>query len=312
MTNGTNFVFLGTPGDDSTIDFFPDLAVAELALSGNDILEGDSGDDTLEGFGGKDQIKGEVGNDVLFGGDGEDSLFGGADDDRIFGGNDNDLIEGGVGEDTLFGGNGDDLIYGDDAPGPGASVLGGDDLIFGGSGDDTIFGQRGDDSIRGGVGDDLVVGGSGEDNILGQGGDDRLRGNAGDDIIRGGRGSDILTGNAGADTFVFTPAEDFRNGYVDVITDFDVNEDKIDLSAFNLNIDEDDQFAFDDFSNGMTQGLESAFYQVGADTVIVARGELGYGLGNLGAEFDTTSRLVIENVNIDDLGGGNFIFPGED
>ncbi|MEL7008491.1 MAG: hypothetical protein AAGM29_07740, partial [Cyanobacteria bacterium J06588_4] len=66
------------------------------------------------------------------------------------------------------------------------------------------------------------------------------------------------------------------------------------------------QFAFDDFSNGLTQGLENSFYQIGADVVIASRPELGYSLGSLGD--DPTSAVIIENVNIDDLGGRNFIF----
>ena len=54
-----------------------------------------------------------------------------------------------------------------------------------------------------------------------------LEGGGADDTITGLGGDDILTGNEGADTFVF--ALDHGD---DTITDFTVNQDKIDLSAF--------------------------------------------------------------------------------
>ena len=309
MPNGTNVAFFGTPFADDTGELF-----TPIGLSGNDILEGDSGDDYLAGLDGIDQIKGEVGNDTLLGGDGFDSLFGGADEDEILGGLGDDYIEGGADNDLIFGNEGDDIIYGDNRFTP---ELGpnGDDEIFGGNGDDLIFGEGGDDILYGDAGDDEVRGGAGDDELFGGADDDFIMGAAGDDTIYGNAGNDTLTGNGGEDVFVFEPATDFTNEYVDVITDFDVNEDRIDLSAFSLAIPEDalgqnndaNQFAFDDFSNGMTQGLESSFYQVGADVYIVSRPELGYSLGSLGD--DPTSAVIIEGVNIDDLGGRNFIFP---
>lgn len=309
MPNGTNVAFFGTPfADDSSLLFTP------LGLEGNDILEGDSGDDYLAGLNGVDQIKGEVGNDTLLGGDGYDSIFGGVDEDEIYGGLGDDYIEGGSDSDLIFGNEGNDIIYGDNAFFTGLGEDG-DDVIYGGLGDDLIYGEGGADSLYGGVGDDEIFGGLGDDEIFGNEGDDIIFGEEGDDTIYGGAGSDTLTGGTGEDVFVFEPATDFTNEYVDIITDFDVNEDRIDLSAFDLGIPELDpaqnnganQFAFDDFSNGMTQGLENSFYQIGADVYIVSRPELGYNLGSLGD--DPTSAVVIENVNIDDLGGRNFIFP---
>ncbi|HAS63516.1 MAG TPA: hypothetical protein DCS35_13730, partial [Vibrio sp.] len=51
-------------------------------------------------------------------------------------------------------------------------------------------------------------------------------GGAGADIIEGGLGSDILTGGTGEDIFVWHSISD---GAIDTITDFSVQEDKIDL-----------------------------------------------------------------------------------
>lgn len=63
----------------------------------------------------------------------------------------------------------------------------------------------------------------------------------------------------------------------------------------------------------MTQGLESAFFQIGADVYIGSRPQLGYNLGSLAGTGNVgnglnDSFIVIEKVNIDDLGGSNFIF----
>ncbi|NEO57007.1 MAG: ExeM/NucH family extracellular endonuclease [Okeania sp. SIO3B5] len=56
---------------------------------------------------------------------------------------------------------------------------------------------------------------------------DNLIGTDGDDTITGFRNRDILTGGGGDDTFVYTSIVDAR----DIITDFEVGSDKIDLAA---------------------------------------------------------------------------------
>ena len=61
--------------------------------------------------------------------------------------------------------------------------------------------------------------------ILGDTGNDTLYGDAGDDFLIGGGGDDSLTGGTGADTFVFEDG----SGH-DTITDFDADNDTIDLS----------------------------------------------------------------------------------
>lgn len=310
MPNGTNVAFFGTPfADDSSTLFTP------LGLEGNDILEGDSGDDYLAGLDGIDQIKGESGLDTLLGGAGDDSLFGGIDDDLIEGGDGDDFIEGGSDSDRLFGNAGDDIIWGDNAGNFPELGLDGDDFIDGGAGNDLIQGEGGDDTLLGSVGNDTLFGANGDDEIFGGAGEDLIAGGAGNDTIAGEAGNDTLTGGNGEDVFVFTQANDFTNDYVDIITDFDVNEDRIDLSDFDLGAVTEDalgqnndanQFAFDDFSNGLSQGLENAFYQIGADVYIDSRAALGYNLGSLGD--GSASTVIVENVNIDDLGGRNFIF----
>lgn len=90
-------------------------------------------------------------------------------------------------------------------------------------------------------------------NILdGRGGNDALFGGAGNDTLIGGSGHDTLTGGSGADVFLFRSIAESgagQSGYVsngglnplsgsglrDVITDFDVARDRIDLSEIDAN-----------------------------------------------------------------------------
>ncbi|MBU2895118.1 Calx-beta domain-containing protein [Vibrio hepatarius] len=156
------------------------------------------------------------------------------------------------GEDQILGGHGDDILFGDlinfdNIDGQGVSALqkyvaaetrsplvdvsaeevsnfvrqhytefdvsrDGDqnDILSGGSGNDVLYGQGGNDILDGGSGNDILLGGEG------------------DDILIGGLGSDILSGGAGHDQFVWRDNE--LDGGTDVITDFHVSEDKIDIS----------------------------------------------------------------------------------
>ncbi|MFL7022131.1 Ig-like domain-containing protein [Vibrio cyclitrophicus] len=78
---------------------------------------------------------------------------------------------------------------------------------------------------------DSLVGGEGKDLLFGQGGDDSLDGGEGADILVGGQGFDILTGGDGNDVFIWH-VNDFETEFVptDIITDFSVYQDTIDLT----------------------------------------------------------------------------------
>jgi Ca2+-binding RTX toxin-like protein len=67
-------------------------------------------------------------------------------------------------------------------------------------------------------GNDTLDGGAGNDTIFGQ---------EGDDVITGGAGNDVLYGGSGADVFMYNAGD---NG-VDVIKDFTVGEDVLDISG---------------------------------------------------------------------------------
>ena len=103
-----------TPEDALTPD-----EIAELILNGpGTALTNPSGpqpmiasDDQIDGAGGNDTIEGGAGNDTLDGGAGDDSIEGGYGDDLVRGGAGNDTLDGGRGNDFVQGGDGDDLLY---------------------------------------------------------------------------------------------------------------------------------------------------------------------------------------------------------
>ncbi|HSF65441.1 MAG TPA: hypothetical protein VLA78_13705, partial [Paracoccaceae bacterium] len=72
-----------------------------------------------------------------------------------------------------------------------------------------------------------ATGGTGHDLIWRASGAGTLEGGAGDDILMDGAGQDTLTGGAGADIFVLA-----ADGQRDVIADFNIAQDRIDLSAW--------------------------------------------------------------------------------
>ncbi|HTU10089.1 MAG TPA: hypothetical protein VMG08_04240 [Allosphingosinicella sp.] len=97
-------------------------------------------------------------------------------------------------------------------------------------------------TVNGTASPDRLVGGTGNDTITGGAGNDMLIGGEGDDRIAGGAGNDRLEGGLGSDTFVFGGVGDSRpyglrsdGGKLmpDVILDFAMGGDVIDLSAID-------------------------------------------------------------------------------
>ena len=157
---------------------------------------GNTADNTLTGNTSSNVLDGLGGADTLLGGAGNDTLLGGTNADSLDGQNGNDRVSGGYGADTVSGGDGNDSVIGDT----------GTDLMAGGNGADTLEGGIGADTMDGGDGDDVLIGGA--------------------------FGTDVMTGGLGADRFVYATADDsFATLAADVIADFAVGIDKIDLSA---------------------------------------------------------------------------------
>ena len=135
------------------------------------------------------------------------------------------------GIENLTGSNQRDVLIGSDV----ANVLkggGGNDDLTGGDGNDTLDGGAGDDTLVGGdeTGDDAMDNPNG-DTLTGGAGDDTLDGGGGADTINGGAGDDDLSGGLGNDVFVFSPDDGPGS---DIIQDWDVGTNRIDLSAYNL------------------------------------------------------------------------------
>ena len=188
---------------------------------GADSIFGDAGNDLLNGDNGNDSIDGGTENDTLSGGNGDDALFGDAGTDSLVGGEGADSLEGGAGNDTLTGGNGNDTLRGG----------GENDTLSGGDGADSLFGDAGADTISGGAGNDAIEGGADADRLLGEAGNDTIAGDAGADTIIGGAGVDSMTGGADADVFVIATGDSgLASNGLDVITDFVVGTDTIDVT----------------------------------------------------------------------------------
>ncbi|WP_146589871.1 calcium-binding protein [Puniceibacterium confluentis] len=248
-----------------------------LGGGGNDTLLGGEGNDAIAASFGDDSVEGGGGNDLIGGGQGNDTLRGGAGDDGIRGGDGDDLVSGGDGDDRLSGGWGDDVMLGgagDDNIGAG----GGRDVIYAGLGNDTVGGGYDDDVLILGAGDDVGYGGQGADWIHGGTGNDLLFGGGSydNDTLIGGSGNDTMSGGWGADSFVF---EAFSTGEIDVITDYDLFEDRLVLAGV-AGSDAEAQFAALDISDG-----------------------------DDGAEISYQGHVIVLNfVSAADIGIGDFVF----
>ena len=247
-------------GDNGDDRIYGDNLKENVAVHGNDYIDGGKGNDYLVGGGGDDWIVGGEGNDTLYGDDcqsgfelntvmaGDDYLSGGAGNDNLIGGYGNDTLDGGTGDDLILGGGGCDIIYG----GEGNDQIAGDfslavdthidatndeynDVIYAGSGDDLVLGQLGDDLIYGGEGNDRLYGDMGEkasehhpqnngnDTIFGENGNDYIDGGYGNDYLDGGADNDTIFGGGGNDLIYGGDGHDILIG--DASNEFDIDND---------------------------------------------------------------------------------------
>lgn len=226
--------------------------------------------DTIYGYGGADILDGRGGNDMINGGSGNDQITGGSGADRLTGGGGNDTffygIGGGADVITDFG-LGDFVRVSGYTSARSITQVGTSVVVNFATGDQITFlattvakvqaglqftsgtttgggGSTTTGTINGTSSADTLNGTSGNDTIYGLAGNDTIRGNGGADRIYGGLGHDVLYGGAGADVFVYTSLQDsyvisgpsysdVRNA--DEIADFDVINDRVDLSAIDAN-----------------------------------------------------------------------------
>ena len=246
---------------------------------GHDIVNGGAGNDQLVGNDGHDILNGDEGRDRLDGGSGADTLDGGADDDTYLFGTDSngwidlikdsgtstrdrilateDNVEIGLQSDFSTVTSGIEIIsarrhdnvtleasdegvnwdFSDVRLNGIAEINGGTgrDIIQGSNRKDVINGGDGHDQLYGGNAQDTLNGGADSDFLYGENGRDTLIGGSGNDILNGGRHRDTLTGGEGFDIFEFSP-----DSGSDIVTDFDVTADLIDLTAFEGSITYED------------------------------------------------------------------------
>ncbi|QJI17158.1 MULTISPECIES: retention module-containing protein [unclassified Pseudomonas] len=192
-----------------------DSAAVDITYQAGTTLTGTNGDDILMAGPGNNILNGGDGNDVLSAGNGNNEMHGGNGNDLLFSGIGNDLLDGGAGIDTVSYANATSGVT------VNLGTVGGQ--ITGGAGTDTLtalenlIGSNFNDFLTGNGSNNLISGGLGNDTLKGEGGDD---------ILIGGPGNNTLTGGAGADTFHYLTG---GSGH-DVITDFTVGTDKLDLS----------------------------------------------------------------------------------
>lgn len=229
----------------------------------NELSVGLNEGSTLRGLGGDDKIFLEwSGGNTVEGGSGEDTLI-------YYNGRDTDIDlnngwsrQSGFSNDTVSGienvttSSGHDEIYG--------SNIG--NILRADFGNDEIYGRDGNDFLYGETGNDRLNGGRHNDALFGGNGNDRLNGNDGDDILTGGQDADI---------FIFITDRDDNDQ--DIVTDFEIGVDRLDL----------DDTIIDDFGDYRDRAS-----QVGANTVI----DTGDGT------------ITLEGINMLALTNADFIF----
>ena len=241
-----------------------------IGNAGNNVLAGLNGDDTLRGGPGDDVLRGGPGADVLDGGDGMDT----ADYSRDTSGilhtegdtlNDIEIIIGSDYRDHLFGpetqphesyaSTGTFTFY--------PSISSDDITIQGGPGNDEIHSNTGNDTLYGGPGDDYIVSTGGDNTLYGGPGDDYLKiDDEGNNTIYPGTGDNRIHLGEGPDTVVIALKPDVVWGGIDVIDGFNPAEDRIDLSAFNL----DDDYELNLFLNA-NNDMELGLMDVGGGII---------------------------------------------
>lgn len=254
----TGITLLGDSGNDS----IRGSAFSDSLNGGTDAdtLIGAKGNDTIIGESGNDTISGELGNDSLLGGDGHDTFSGGAGNDTIRGANGNDIIiyNYGDGGDEIYDIVGDDRIDLNNITDlhdiTGYTVLnvngvtstalnfadGGYVYLYGVAqvnlttyADPMLTGNY--NALRLNQDDDSTVRYDGRAGqwLVAESDDSRLIGGTNNQFIAGNAGDDVMTGGAGADTFYYG-AENGLIGH-DIITDFAVGTDKIDIRYYGTN-----------------------------------------------------------------------------
>ena len=251
--------YLGTPDDNYIMtSYFDQVALSTTGINNinatitSDDLQGTAGVDVITTLGGSNTISALAGNDTI--NLSADSTWDNGyaaqnvSNGSSIGTNEkitlnglsrfSDVIDGGADIDTLNLTTGDDAFFIDDvysdihsslAPSLTSTTQGIDstarivnlEVINAGSGNDIVDLTSTNFILANAI---EINGEAGNDILWGSNGDDTVNGGDGNDVLFGGTGSDTLTGGIGFDTFQFT-----ATAGSDIITDFDVSEDSIEL-----------------------------------------------------------------------------------
>ncbi|MBI5780183.1 MAG: M10 family metallopeptidase C-terminal domain-containing protein, partial [Rhodocyclales bacterium] len=172
--------------------------------------------------------------------------------------------------------------------------------------------------------ENLTLTGSGGIAGTGNSGANVIVGNAGDNILSGKAGVDTLTGNGGSDVFVFADGDSgSAAGQRDLITDFTLGTDKLDLVALDANGGVSGDQAFRWLGTGAFDGASAALrYSYDASRgVTVLEGDVN---GDRGADFalelsgnkalgesDFASGSLLAPLNLTGTAGADTLTGGE-
>lgn len=123
-----------------------------------------------------------------------------------------------------------------------------------------------------------LTGGAGNDLIIARG-NETLQGAGGNDILVAGNGDTVMTGGAGADLFVMS-----AGGHTVTITDFDLANDRLDLSDWPM--------LRDPAQLALTPTRSGAIITYRDNTLVIRTGS-GQPLNGIGAHFDGPDRVLV-------------------
>jgi Ca2+-binding RTX toxin-like protein len=195
-----------------------DLMISATSAAGAMTLSGNAGSNAIFGANYDDTLLGNAGNDMLIGGWGFDNMVGGDGDDNY----DVDAGPDVVTEESHIG-SGIDEVATDSFSLNSENFANVERLTLYGNADLNLNGYFAASGLT-------LTGNDGANGLWGGSGDDSLVGGAGADTLHDGNGDDTMAGGTVADAFVFAD----QYGYRDVITDFAVGTDKIDLRGTSI------------------------------------------------------------------------------
>jgi Ca2+-binding RTX toxin-like protein len=269
--NGLDNVLIGGAGNDTMIGGAGNDAY-EVTEAGDVVTElAGGGTDTVYSYLNSYTLTDNVETLNLVGG--AVNGFGNGGDNRLIGNGLDNLLNGGAGNDVLIGGAGADTMIGG-AGNDAYEVTEAGDVVteLAGGGTDTVYSYLDAYQLTDNA-EVLALAGAGRV-ALGNAGNNTLIGNALANVLNGNGGDDVLTGGAGADTFWHLGAAAGN----DRITDFQTASEVIVL----------DSSVYANFA-----AVQSHAAQVGGNVVIT---------------LNASTSLTLENVQLNQLSAGNFVF----